>query len=349
MKKFNLQEWLEFHKFASNLYAYPYDEQLQIYNINRNATAVAPFEVWSNIGLRINGGTRSMTIYDKNGIKKHLFDVSQTNGKDIKPWKYNVSYNEYIFDMLDKMYEKNGSETRADRGEKTFHNNIYDYVFESVYSHPKSPTGQLSTELCELIAETVTYTVCERLNVIEEQYKYDFSNFSVINENAQELVGTVAAVYVNVFCRTAKQLVKTVSLEEAQGRQAMRKPIVNDDISEFEQKVTVEETTVTDNADIETENDISEKEDDRYVVEPDDTVEPEPDYNEFVEVPEKAEHLTLTAEQQETVLKQIFQHSARARPRPQGDPGDHRHYRSTAGRKGILGRAARLWSGHRDL
>ena len=307
MKKFNLQEWLEFHKFASNLYAYPYDEQLQIYNINRNATAVAPFEVWSNIGLRINGGTRSMTIYDKNGIKKHLFDVSQTNGKDIKPWKYNVSYNEYIFDMLDKMYEKNGSETRADRGEKTFHNNIYDYVFESVYSHPKSPTGQLSTELCELIAETVTYTVCERLNVIEEQYKYDFSNFPVINENAQELVGTVAAVYVNVFCRTAKQLVKTVSLEEAQGRQAMRKPIVNDDISEFEQKVTVEETTVTDNADIETENDISEKEDDRYVVEPDDTVEPEPDYNEFVEVPEKAERLTLTAEQQETVLKQIFQ------------------------------------------
>lgn len=307
MKKFNLQEWLEFHKFASNLYAYPYDEQLQIYNINRNATAVAPFEVWSNIGLRINGGTRSMTIYDKNGIKKHLFDVSQTNGKDIKPWKYNVSYNEYIFDMLDKMYEKNGSETRADRGEKTFHNNIYDYVFESVYSHPKSPTGQLSTELCKLIAETVTYTVCERLNVIEEQYKYDFSNFPVINENAQELVGTVAAVYVNVFCRTAKQLVKTVSLEEAQGRQAMRKPIVNDDISEFEQKVTVEETTVTDNADIETENDISEKEDDRYVVEPDDTVEPEPDYNEFVEVPEKAERLTLTAEQQETVLKQIFQ------------------------------------------
>lgn len=307
MKKFNLQEWLEFHKFASNLYAYPYDEQLQIYNINRNATAVAPFEVWSNIGLRINGGTRSMTIYDKNGIKKHLFDVSQTNGKDIKPWKYNVSYNEYIFDMLDKMYEKNGSETRADRGEKTFHNNIYDYVFESVYSHPKSPTGQLSTELCELIAETVTYTVCERLNVIEEQYKYDFSNFPVINENAQELVGTVAAVYVNVFCRTAKQLVKTVSLEEAQGRQAMRKPIVNDDISEFEQKVTVEETTVTDNADIETKNDISEKEDDRYVVEPDDTVEPEPDYNEFVDVPEKAERLTLTAEQQETVLKQIFQ------------------------------------------
>ncbi|WP_418633017.1 DUF6908 domain-containing protein [Ruminococcus sp.] len=307
MKKFNLQEWLEFHKFASNLYAYPYDEQLQIYNINRNATAVAPFEVWSNIGLRINAGTRSMTIYDKNGIKKHLFDVSQTNGKDIKPWKYNVSYSEYIFDMLDKMYEKNGSETRADRGEKTFHNNIYDYVFESVYSHPKSPTGQLSTELCELIAETVTYTVCERLNVIEEQYKYDFSNFSVINENAQELVGTVAAVYVNAFCRTAKQLVKTVSLEEAQGRQAMRKPIVNDDISEFEQKVTVEETTVTDNADIETENDISEKEDDRYVVEPDDTVEPEPDYNEFVEVPEKAERLTITAEQQETVLKQIFQ------------------------------------------
>lgn len=307
MKKFNLQEWLEFHKFASNLYAYPYDEQLQIYNINRNATAVAPFEVWSNIGLRINGGTRSMTIYDKNGIKKHLFDVSQTNGKDIKPWKYNVSYNEYIFDMLDKMYEKNGSETRADRGEKTFHNNIYDYVFESVYSHPKSPTGQLSTELCELIAETVTYTVCERLNVIEEQYKYDFSNFPVINENAQELVGTVAAVYVNVFCRTAKQLVKTVSLEEAQGRQAMRKPIVNDDISEFEQKVTVEETTVTDSADIETKNDISEKEDDRYVVEPDDTVEPEPDYNEFVDVPEKAERLTLTAEQQEAVLKQIFQ------------------------------------------
>ncbi|MFR8295165.1 MAG: hypothetical protein ACLVAU_13465 [Ruminococcus sp.] len=41
-----------------------------------------------------------------------------------------------------------------------------------------------------------------------------------------------------------------MSLEEAQGRQAMRKPIVNDDISEFEQKVTVEETTVTDNADI---------------------------------------------------------------------------------------------------
>lgn len=307
MKKFNLQEWLEFHKFASNLYAYPYDEQLQIYNINRNATAVAPFEVWSNMGLRINGGTRSMTIYDKNGTKKHLFDISQTNGKDIKPWKYNVSYNEYIFDMLDKMYEKNGSETRADRVEKTFHNNIYDYVFESVYSHPKSPTGQLSTELCELIAETVTYTVCERLNVIEEQYKYDFSNFPVIDENAQELVGTVAAVYVNAFCRTAKQFVKTVSLEEAQGRQAMRQPIVSDDISDFEQKVTVEETTVTDSADIETENDISEKEDDRYVVEPDDTVEPEPDYNEFVDVPEKSERLALTAEQQETVLKQIFQ------------------------------------------
>ena len=73
----------------------------------------------------------------KTDIKKHLFDVSQTNGKDIKPWKYNVSYNEYIFDMLDKMYEKNGSETRADRGEKTFHNNIYDYVL-SQFIHTQS-------------------------------------------------------------------------------------------------------------------------------------------------------------------------------------------------------------------
>lgn len=42
-------------------------------------------------------------------------------------------------------------------------------------------------------------------------------------------------------------------------------------------------------------------------------------------------------------------HSARARPRPQGDPGDHCHHRPTARCKGILGRAARLRTGYRDF
>lgn len=304
MKKFNnLDEWLEFQRFSANLYAYTYNEQLQIYAINKAATAVAPFDVWSKIGLRIKYGSKAMTVYDKNGLKKHLFDISQTDGKQVTPWKYDTAYNPYIYDILDRLYDNpNNLDEHA-----PFRMRVYDYIFDSAYSRKASPTGQLSAEICELIAETATYAICIRLNVAEEsQYKVDFSNFAVLDESGQALVGSAAAVYTNVFCRAAKQIVSTVSIEEAQSRQNLLQETTDEKITEFEESVSVVEAAATENND-EVDNSTTQE---GYIIDPDDTPEPEPDYNEIVEFSPADtvdNGLDLTDEQKGSIFYHIFQ------------------------------------------
>ena len=78
--------WREYLEFASKLFKHSFDNALLVYAQNPNVTMIAPTVVWNKVGRYVNKGATGIAVCDYEYAKltvKHLFDVTQTNGKEV--------------------------------------------------------------------------------------------------------------------------------------------------------------------------------------------------------------------------------------------------------------------------
>lgn len=82
----NGKEWADYLKFASRIYKYNFDNALQIYGQNRDATMLAEREIWENrIGRTINKEYTNIAVFDVMSAKpqlRYLIDISDTSGDE---------------------------------------------------------------------------------------------------------------------------------------------------------------------------------------------------------------------------------------------------------------------------
>lgn len=80
------ESWQEYLKFASRIYKYSFDNALQIYGQNKEATMLAEKEIWENrIGRTINKEHTNIAVFDVMSAKpqlRYLVDVSDTEGDE---------------------------------------------------------------------------------------------------------------------------------------------------------------------------------------------------------------------------------------------------------------------------
>ena len=80
------EAWQDYLKFASRIYKYNFDNALQIYGQNREATMLAEQEIWENrIGRTVNAEHTKIAVFDVMSAKpqlRHLIDVSDTKGDE---------------------------------------------------------------------------------------------------------------------------------------------------------------------------------------------------------------------------------------------------------------------------
>lgn len=78
--------WEEYLRFAARIYKYSFDNALQIYAQNPNATMLAEKEIWENrIGRIINREYTNICVFDVMSAKpelRYLVDISDTSGAD---------------------------------------------------------------------------------------------------------------------------------------------------------------------------------------------------------------------------------------------------------------------------
>ena len=101
------QELAQFLRFSAGMYKQSFSDAALIYHQNPNATKVATLETWNKLGRLVNKGEHSIAVFGEDSRAKHLFDISQTNGKRIPElWKLTEDLSSELTAVINKKYGK---------------------------------------------------------------------------------------------------------------------------------------------------------------------------------------------------------------------------------------------------
>ena len=101
------QELAQFLRFSAGMYKQSFSDAALIYHQNPNATKVATLETWNKLGRLVNKGEHSIAVFGEDSRAKHLFDITQTNGKRIPElWKLTEDLSVELTAVINKKYGK---------------------------------------------------------------------------------------------------------------------------------------------------------------------------------------------------------------------------------------------------
>lgn len=96
-----------FLRFSAGMYKQSFSDAALIYQQNPYATKVATLETWNKLGRLVNRGERSIAVFGEDNRAKHLFDISQTNGKRIPDlWKLTEDIADELTAVINRKYGK---------------------------------------------------------------------------------------------------------------------------------------------------------------------------------------------------------------------------------------------------
>ena len=82
------QAFKDFLSFSGKHYELPAEHTMMIFSSNPNADMVTDYDTWQKLGRQVTRNQRSMAAFE-NGKLRHYFDISQTEGKPIRPrWHF---------------------------------------------------------------------------------------------------------------------------------------------------------------------------------------------------------------------------------------------------------------------
>lgn len=101
------QELAHFLRFSAKMYKQSFSDAALIYQQNPNATKVATLETWNKLGRLVNKGEHSIAVFGEDSKCKHLFDISQTNGKRVPElWKLTEDLSADLTTVINEKYGK---------------------------------------------------------------------------------------------------------------------------------------------------------------------------------------------------------------------------------------------------
>lgn len=101
------QELAHFLRFSAKMYKQSFSDAVLIYQQNPNATKVATLETWNKLGRFVNKGEHSIAVFGEDSKCKHLFDISQTNGKRVPElWKLTEDLSADLTAVINEKYGK---------------------------------------------------------------------------------------------------------------------------------------------------------------------------------------------------------------------------------------------------
>lgn len=82
------QAFKDFLSFSGKHYKLPADHAMMIFSSNPHADMVTDYDTWQKLGRQVTRSQKSMAAFE-NGRLRHYFDISQTEGKAIRPrWHF---------------------------------------------------------------------------------------------------------------------------------------------------------------------------------------------------------------------------------------------------------------------
>ncbi len=132
------QELAQFLRFSAGMYKQNFSDAALIYHQNPNATKVATLETWNKLGRLVNKGEHSIAVFGEDSRAKHLFDITQTNGKRIPElWKLTEDLSTELTAAINKKYGKDCKDIQETIAAMSV-DNIRPHLSEMMYA-----TGQM--------------------------------------------------------------------------------------------------------------------------------------------------------------------------------------------------------------
>ena len=140
------QALAQFLRFSAGMYKQSFADAALIYFQNPNATKVATLETWNRLGRVVNRGEHSISVFGEGTTARHLFDITQTNGKRIPDlWKITEDISGDITGVINDKYGKDC---------KNIQETIAAISVDSIKG--RLPDVQYATEQMKLTQEQVT-------------------------------------------------------------------------------------------------------------------------------------------------------------------------------------------------
>ena len=99
------QTLARFLRFSASLYKMGFPDAALVFYYDPNATKVAELETWNRLGRFVNMGARSIAVFGEGDRCRHLFDISQTNGKPIpNGWRLTEDVAAELVDVISENY-----------------------------------------------------------------------------------------------------------------------------------------------------------------------------------------------------------------------------------------------------
>ena len=192
------ETWRSFLQTASTLYKYDFYDQMMIYAQRPDATACAPFELWTNTMRRyVRRGAKGIALLDMTGDVPryhYVFDAADTGmRKDSRSpfvWAVNEENSAVIGTMLEKEYEVSANRGLAGQLEEIAMQKAMDYWQEHQDELRDIVDGSLLMEYDELNLELafrntattgVQYMLLSRCGLAEE-HRFEPEDFTTILE-----------------------------------------------------------------------------------------------------------------------------------------------------------------------
>lgn len=92
-------------RFSAGLYKMGFSDAALVFYHDPNATKVAELETWNRLGRFVNKGAKSIAVFGEGDRCRHLFDISQTNGKPVpNGWRLTEDTAAEFVDVINENY-----------------------------------------------------------------------------------------------------------------------------------------------------------------------------------------------------------------------------------------------------
>lgn len=218
--------WKEYLSFAAQFYKYSFDNTLLVYAQNPNVTMLATTSIWNRFYRYINKGETGIAVCEYDNAKltiKHLFDISQTNGKGSipLPWKMNEDIKKLVAERISFSYGihnqsfdgcitnivNQGVEQSFEHYMQDFQIDIRGHMFERL------PQLGLEDEIKDIIEDSVRYIVFKRCGIMDKDENPN-SFMTIEHFNTVPLVARLGFIVTDISKNILLEVEKTVKIIE---------------------------------------------------------------------------------------------------------------------------------------
>jgi len=223
--------WRDYLGFAARVFKYSFDNALLVYAQNPNVTMLATTPIWNKFGRYIDKGATGLAVCEYDNARltiKHLFDISQTNGREIIPtnWQLDDKIKTELTSRLSYAHNLTSfgfSECLKQLAEEAVAERLDDYLQDfdfDIEGHLFSqlPQDGLLSQIQEIVKDSVTYFIGKRCSLAGDEIHTGNGMMTIAHFDSIPLIARLGHTVTDISKGILLEMERTIRIIEQERR-----------------------------------------------------------------------------------------------------------------------------------